>query len=312
MASTVTMEAAGPQRSVVARLAGVSKRFGAVRALGPIDLELRQGEVTALLGPNGAGKTTSVRLLLGLCAPSAGSVRVFGRDPRQPQSRHRVGAMLQVARVPETLKVREHVEAFASYYPAPLPVGEALAAAGLERLAGRPFGTLSGGERQRLLFALALVGDPDLLYLDEPTVALDVEGRRAFWGHVRALAARGKTILLTTHYLEEADALAQRVVVLDRGQIVADGTPAEVKRRASGRRVRAVTSLDDRALRALPGVRELSRQGSRAELLTDAPDALVRALLAADPGASELEVAGAGLEEAFLALTGRGPEEVGR
>ncbi len=311
MATAVTREA-GTRRPVVARLAGVSKSFGAVRALGPLDLELRQGEVTALLGPNGAGKTTSVRLLLGLCAPSAGSVRVFGRDPRQPQSRHRVGAMLQVARVPETLKVREHVAAFASYYPAPLPVGEALAAAGLERLAERPFGALSGGERQRLLFALALVGDPDLLYLDEPTVALDVEGRRAFWGHVRALAARGKTILLTTHYLEEADALAQRVVVLDRGCVVADGTPAEIKRRASGRRVRVVTGLADDALVALPGVRELQRQEARVEILTDAPDALVRALLAADPEASELEVAGAGLEEAFLALTGRGPEGGGR
>ncbi|MCM2258153.1 MAG: ABC transporter ATP-binding protein [Vicinamibacteria bacterium] len=306
MATATTATGARAERPAVARLVGVSKDFGRVRALGPIDLELRAGQVTALLGPNGAGKTTSVRLLLGLCAPTAGTVRVFGRDPRQPESRYRVGAMLQVARVPETLRVREHLEVFASYYPAPLAVVEALAAAGLERLAERPFGALSGGERQRLLFALALVGDPDLLYLDEPTVALDVEGRRAFWAHVRALAARGKTILLTTHYLDEADALAQRVVVLDRGRIVADGTPTEIKRLASGRRVRVLTGLDDAALGALPGVRELTRQGARAELLTDAPDALVRALLAADPTAAELEVAGAGLEEAFLALTGRG------
>ena len=192
---------------VVASLECVSKNYGQVRALRGVNFAVRAGEVVALLGPNGAGKTTAVKLLLGLMQPNGGRVRVFGGDPVNPQNRMRTGAMLQVGRVPETLRVREHIDLFSSYYSNPLPLNTVLAVAGLEKLRDRKFGDLSGGQRQRALFALAICGDPDLLFLDEPTVGLDVEARRTLWEQIRRLVARGKTILLTTHYLQEADAL---------------------------------------------------------------------------------------------------------
>jgi ABC-2 type transport system ATP-binding protein len=257
-----------------------------------------------VLGPNGAGKTTAIKLLLGLTRPSAGHARLFGEDPIAPAARRRAGAMLQVSKVPETLKVREHLELFASYYPNPLPLADVIAAAGLRGLEQRLFGTLSGGERQRVLFALALVGDPELLFLDEPSVGMDVESRRAFWGHVRGLLKRGKGILLTTHYLEEADALADRVVVLHHGRVIADGPPSAIKRLAAGKRVRCVTRLDDAALRLLPGVQSVARDRDAAVLVTGEAEALVRELMLRDPGLAELEVSGLALDEAFLKLTG--------
>jgi ABC-2 type transport system ATP-binding protein len=188
--------------AVVARLANVSKNYGDVRALRNVNLDVHAGEVVAVLGPNGAGKTTAVRLLLGLAGANRGTVSVFGGDPRNPENRMRTGAMLQVGRVPETLRVREHIDLFSSYYPNPLPVAEVISAAGLQGLNKRPFGELSGGQKQRLLFALAICGNPDLLFLDEPTVGLDVEARRVLWDEMRRLVARGKTVLLTTHYLQ--------------------------------------------------------------------------------------------------------------
>src|SRR5262245_49587950 len=288
----------------VAELRGVTKRYGGVVALEGLDLDFGKGRLTAVLGPNGAGKTTAIKLLLGLTRPSAGRVRVFGADPVEPAARRRVGAMLQVAKVPETLKVREHLELFASYYPSPLPLAEVVAAAGLGGLEERLFGTLSGGERQRVLFALALVGDPELLFLDEPSVGMDVESRRAFWGHVRGLLARGKSILLTTHYLEEADALADRVVVLQHGRVIADGPPSAIKRLAAGKRVRCVTALDEAALRLLPGVQSVSRDRDAALLVTSQAEALVRELVTRDPQLADLEVSGLALDEAFLKLTG--------
>lgn len=287
----------------IARLDGVSKRYGSVTALDCLDLTLHRGEVLALLGPNGAGKTTAVSLLLGLTRPSVGQASLFGMAPAARAARERCGAMLQVSRVPEPLTVREHVTLFSSYYPRPLPVEETLALAGLTRLADRRFGKLSGGEQQRLKFALALCGDPELLFLDEPTVALDVESRRDFWDAIRSRVARGSSVLLTTHYLEEADALADRIVVIDQGKVAAAGTPAEIKSRSAGRRIRCVTRLAPEAVARLPGVKEVTRVGAALEILALQAEPVVLALLNQDPSLSDLEVSGAGLEQAFLTLT---------
>ena len=210
-------------------LSHVRKTYADFVAVDDLSFAIPQGTVFGLLGPNGAGKTTAVRLLLGLTAPTEGAVSVFGGDPRNPENRIQTGAMLQVGRVPETLKVREHIDMFSSYYPNPLPLEEVLEAAGLKGLESKPFGELSGGQRQRALFALAICGNPDLLFLDEPTVGLDVEARRLLWDEIRKLVARGKTVLLTTHYLQEADALANRIVVINRGEIVAQGSPADIR-----------------------------------------------------------------------------------
>lgn len=230
--------------AVVARLQAATRRYGEVVALDGVDLELRRGQVVALLGPNGAGKTTAVGLLLGLLRPSAGQVEVFGGAPASLPVRQRVGALLQIAKVPETLTVREHLELTSAYYPRPLPLAETLRLAGLEGLEKRLFGRLSGGQKQRLLFALAICGNPELVFLDEPTVGLDVEARRGLWACIGQLAGRGATVLLTTHYLEEAAALASRVVVLARGRVVADGPTQEIAALAGARRIRCRTDLD--------------------------------------------------------------------
>ena len=292
-----------PPQFSVARTRKLTKTYGSVTALRNIDFELRRGELLALLGPNGAGKTTLVRMLLGLAKPDSGSVTVFGADPRNEDLRYRVGAMLQVARVPETLKVREHIDLFSSYYPKPLPVSETLRIAGVEALENRRFGELSGGQRQRVLFGISICGDPDLLFLDEPTVGLDVEARRLMWTQIRNLVARGKTILLTTHYLNEADALADRILVLQHGAIVAEGTPAEIKSRTIGKQVRFSSQLALDEVRAIPGVLTAIADRRKFELQVQAAEPVVRELLNRDSWLSDLEVTSAGLEEAFLALT---------
>jgi ABC-2 type transport system ATP-binding protein len=292
-----------PPQFSVARTRKLGKTYGSVTALRNIDFELRRGELLALLGPNGAGKTTLVRMLLGLARPDSGSVTVFGADPRNQDMRYRVGAMLQVARVPETLKVREHIDLFSSYYPKPLPVAETLRIAGLEALENRRFGELSGGQRQRVLFGISICGDPDLLFLDEPTVGLDVEARRLMWTQIRNLVSRGKTILLTTHYLNEADALADRILVLQHGAIVAEGTPAEIKSRTIGKQVRFSSQLALDEVRAIPGVLTAIANRQKFELQVQAAEPVVRELLNRDSWLSDLEVTSAGLEEAFLALT---------
>ena len=296
---------AGPLRSdlVVANLENVNKNYGDVRALRGVNFRVHGGEVVALLGPNGAGKTTAVKLLLGLLQANAGKVRVFGADPTNPENRKRTGAMLQVGRVPETLRVREHIDLFSAYYLKPLAAAEVLATAGLEKLSDRKFGDLSGGQRQRVLFALAICGDPDLLFLDEPTVGLDVEARRLLWDQIRQLVSRGKTVLLTTHYLQEADALADRIAVLNKGEIIAEGTPAEIKAQTAGKRIRCITSLPLSALRQIPGVNEVKEDREAIELHAAEAEPVVRELLARDLAISGLEVTSAGLEEAFLALT---------
>jgi ABC-2 type transport system ATP-binding protein len=219
--------------TIPAQFTRVTKNYGMVEALRGLDLTIRPGELVALLGANGAGKTTAVRALLGLSKPTSGEVRVFGGDPRDPRSRTRIGAVLQVARVPETLRVREHIHLFSSYYPNPRPIAEVIEAAGLQGLEKRKFGELSGGQQKRVLFALALCGNPDLLVLDEPTVGLDVEARRALWKQIRAFIAGGRSVLLTTHYLAEAEALASRVVVIHKGVAMAEGTPQEIKGNAA-------------------------------------------------------------------------------
>jgi ABC-2 type transport system ATP-binding protein len=289
--------------SVVASLEGVGKNYGEIRALQNVDFSVRAGQVVALLGPNGAGKTTAVKLLLGLLQPNSGKARVFGGDPTNPENRMRTGAMLQVGRVPETLRVREHIDLFSSYYPKPMPLEEVLAAAGLKKLRDRKFGDLSGGQRQRTLFALAICGDPDLLFLDEPTVGLDVEARRALWEEIRRLVDHGKTVLLTTHYLEEADALADRVAVINQGKIIAEGTPSEIKAQNSGKRIRCVTALSVASLLRIPGVTDARQDREAVEIRAGEAEAVVRALLASDPSLSGLEISSAGLEDAFLALT---------
>jgi ABC-2 type transport system ATP-binding protein len=289
--------------SVVANLEGVTKNYDQVRALSSVNFGVRAGEVVALLGPNGAGKTTAVKLLLGLLQPNAGRVRVFGGDPTNPERRMRTGAMLQVGRVPETLRVREHIDLFSSYYLKPLPLTEVLAIAGLEKLSERKFGELSGGQKQRVLFALAICGDPDLLFLDEPTVGLDVEARRMLWDEIRQLVGRGKTVLLTTHYLQEADALADRVAVINKGEIIAEGTPAEIKAQTAGKRIRCITSLPLEDLRQIAGVTEVKEDREAVEIHTGVAEPVVRELLARDANLAGLEVSSAGLEEAFLALT---------
>jgi len=289
--------------SVVASLEGVDKNYGEVRALKGVNFRVHAGELVALLGPNGAGKTTAVKLLLGLLQPNAGKVRVLGGDPTNPENRMRTGAMLQVGRVPETLRVREHIDLFSSYYQNPMPAAAVLAAAGLEKLSERKFGDLSGGQRQRVLFALAICGNPDLLFLDEPTVGLDVEARRMLWEEIRQLVASGKTVLLTTHYLQEADALADRVAVINKGEIVAEGTPAEIKAQTAGKRIRCITTLTMDVLRGIPGVTEVKEDREAFELHTPAAEPVLRELLARDARLSGLEVSAAGLEEAFLALT---------
>lgn len=289
--------------AVVARLTAVSKNYGPVVALRNIDFSVRAGELVALLGPNGAGKTTAVKLFLGLAQPVTGTVNVFGGNPVHAEVRMRIGAMLQVAKVPETLRVREHIDLFSSYYPAPLPLPEVLAIAGLEEIKNRKFGELSGGQRQRVLFALAICGDPDLLFLDEPTVGLDVEARRLLWEEIRNLIARGKTVLLTTHYLQEADELADRVVVINQGTIIAEGTPAAIKAKAAGKRIRCVTRIPADFICGLPGVLNVSQDRDALDIQVVQAEPVLRELLQRDAQLSEIEVTSAGLEDAFVALT---------
>ncbi len=218
--------------SIPAQLDHVDKVYGPIAALRDVTLTVQPGETLALLGPNGAGKTTAIRLLLGLQRPTNGTARVFGNDPCAPRNRVRSGAMLQVANIPATLTVAEHVTLFSSYYPQPLPRAETIRLASLAGLEHRRFGDLSGGQKQRLFFALAICGDPDILFLDEPTVGLDIETRQLLWAQIRAYVDRGRSVLLTTHYLGEADALANRIALITNGSIIAQGTPEAIKARA--------------------------------------------------------------------------------
>ncbi|HUY11485.1 MAG TPA: ABC transporter ATP-binding protein [Candidatus Dormibacteraeota bacterium] len=275
---------------------GVGKRYGSLVALQPTDLAVPQGEIVAILGPNGAGKTTAVSLMLGLRAPSTGSVAIFGKNPRDFATRSRIGAMLQNSGVPEYLRVDEAIALFQSYYPKPMPTAELLQYCGLEEKATTRIARLSGGQLQRLYFALALCGDPELLVLDEPTVGLDVEARRGLLATISEIGKRGRTIVMTTHYLEEADALADRIVVIDRGSIIADGSPAEIKATVGRKRVSftSIVSLDDA---------QFVRNGERYEITTEKPERILQELFARKLPIENLTVTGASLEEAFVHLT---------
>ena len=286
-----------------ASMLNVTKNYGAVQALKDFSLQVRAGQLTAVLGPNGAGKTTAIRLLLGLARPTSGRVSVFGGDPALTETHIRVGAMLQVGRVPETLRVREHIDLFSSYYPKPLALSETLSIAGIEDLRNRKFGDLSGGQKQRVLFALAICGNPDLLFLDEPTVGLDVEARHLLWDEIRKLRTQGKTVVLTTHYLEEADALADRIVVINKGSMIAQGTPSEVKAHTAGKKIRCVTQLPVASVRDIAAVADVQQDRDTTIIHTSEPEQVLRELLQRDLALSGLEVMGAGLEDAFLALT---------
>ncbi|MBB5376318.1 ABC-2 type transport system ATP-binding protein [Deinococcus metalli] len=293
-------------------LTGVDKTFGKVTALRGLTLDIRAGELTALLGPNGAGKTTAISLMLGLGAPTAGQVRVLGGNPRQDDVRRRIGSMPQESALPPALTVREAVELFARFYPAPLGTAQALALADLGSVAGRRAGALSGGQKRRLAFALAVVGNPQVLLIDEPTTGMDAQSRQAFWAAVTDLKDAGRTILLTTHYLEEAERAADRVVVMNAGAVLADGTPEQLRSQAGGARVRFTSDLVLAELRRLPGVdtADVDAHG-HADLRTRMPEALLTALVQQGTPFTELEVSRASLEDAFLSLTAaQAPKDV--
>jgi ABC-2 type transport system ATP-binding protein len=285
---------------------GVSRAYGDVRALDSVDLTIPGGSTVALLGPNGAGKSTAIGLMLGLLHPDGGNVAVLGLPPRDAVQAGRVGAMLQVGGLPVGVTVGEIVDFARRLYPHPMTLDAALARAGLTAFRGRRTEDLSGGETQRLRFALAVAGDPELVFLDEPTVAMDVESRHGFWDEMRRFAAEGRTVLFATHYLEEADQVADRIVVLDHGRVVADGTAGSLKAGVAGRTIRFTLPYPDRAdLEALPGVTGCELRGDDVTLRSSDTDATLRAIYAGGLPILNLEVTGADLETAFLALTGR-------
>jgi ABC-2 type transport system ATP-binding protein len=303
---TATAPSATRPAAAVA-LRGLTKRFGAVTAVDGLDLTIEPGEIVAFLGPNGAGKTTTIDMVLGLSRPDLGSVEVYGMSPRAAVAHGLVAAVMQTGGLLKDLTVRETVELTAALFAHTRPVDEVLDRAGIREIAGRRVGKCSGGQQQRLRFAMALLPEPDLLILDEPTTGMDVEGRREFWSAIRADAERGRTVLFATHYLEEADAYADRIVLVSHGRVVADGTAAQIKALSSGRRLTAtwedITTADAAALEDLPGVEDVELRGDTVLIATKDSDAVARHLLTATP-AHDLQITSRGLEDAFLALTG--------
>jgi ABC-2 type transport system ATP-binding protein len=296
-----------PSVQPLAQLRGSRKRYGNIIALDGVDLSLQGGEVLALLGANGAGKSTAIALLLGLLTPDAGSAELFGQAPETLAARRRIGVMLQSAGIPDNAKVAELLNLTRSYYPAPRSVADCVALAGLEGLLDRRYGRLSGGQQRRVQFALAICGSPEVLFLDEPTTGLDIEARQRMWATIRALVAAGTGVLLTTHYLEEAEALAQRVVVLHQGRVAAAGAMQDIRAHVSQRRIRCLSALDVVQIATWPGVRSAVRghdgNPARLDVITDNVEPVLRRMLAEDSALSDLDIQRAGLADAFLELT---------
>jgi len=283
---------------------GLTKTYGSIHAVKGIDLQVAPGEIVALLGPNGAGKSTTIDMVLGLTRPDAGTVEVFGSTPAQAIRAGAVGAMPQTGSLVPDVTVRELITVSASLFPKPFSVSQIIERTGIGSFVDQNTTKLSGGQRQRARFAVAIASNPDLMILDEPTVAMDVESRRAFWGSVRELTATGKTVVLATHYLEEADDFADRIVLMSSGRIVADGTGNEIKARVGTRTIRAsLPDVDTASLAQLPGTLSVERRGDAVVLTCSDSDAAIRALLHQYPTASNIEIAAGGLEEAFLELT---------
>jgi ABC-2 type transport system ATP-binding protein len=312
MTTHVQTEKITPTEGIV--LAGLRKTFkspkGPVRAVRGVDITINRGETVALLGPNGAGKSTTIDMMLGLLPPDSGAATLFGKSPAQAIADGDIGAMLQVGGVAQYLSVRELLQMIASLYPDPMDVDEVIKLTRIGDIADRRTNKLSGGQTQRLRFAIGIVSNPELLVLDEPTVAMDVEARRDFWATMRHFASGGKTVIFATHYLEEADAYADRIVLLAQGRVVADGPATEIKATVGLRTIRATApGADVDAVSALPGVTNVDTRGEALIINCSDSDIALRAFLAAFPEARDIEVTGAGLEEAFLQLTADEDEE---
>jgi ABC-2 type transport system ATP-binding protein len=287
----------------LAELSGVTKRFGSLVALNQLDLEVRRGELLAVLGPNGAGKTTAISLLLGLQQPDNGSARLFGESPRLVEARRKVGVMMQEAALVPELRVHEHIDMVASYYSHPLTPNEALEMTGTAPLRKRPYGKLSAGQKRQVQFAIAIVGRPHLLFLDEPTVGLDIQSREMVWSTLRRMLEQGCSIVLTTHYLEEAEALAQRVAVLAKGRLIATGTVSEIRALVVRKRITCRTNLSCEQVAQWPDVQTATTAQQELHITASNTESVVRRLLAADDNLQDLEVHRAGLAEAFTQLT---------
>ncbi|QHW31628.1 ABC transporter ATP-binding protein [Paenibacillus rhizovicinus] len=286
------------------QLTGVSKIYKDKKAVDDLTLSIAEGTVVALLGPNGAGKTTTVSMILGLHKPTKGTVKLLGGDPGDIRVRDRIGAMLQDVSVIDGLKVGESINLFRSYYEKPLPLDYLLKVSNLEAEKNKMASALSGGQQRRLGFALALAGDPEVIFLDEPTVGMDVTSRQLFWDTVRAMAGKGRTIVLTTHYLDEADSVADRVIVINNGKIIADGTPGEIKSGTTGRVISFVAgpTVTTDALHRLPGVTDVEWSGRKVKVFSTDTDLLIRALVEGKFDMRDIEIHSGGLEDAFQAL----------
>jgi ABC-2 type transport system ATP-binding protein len=292
--------------SAVVELRRIQKQYGSVQALKGIDLTIHAGETVALLGPNGAGKTTAISIMLGLRVPQQGEVSVFGKGPRSADARKRVGAMLQESGVPMALRVGEIIELFRRMYPEPLQTEHVIKLVDLQAKKDARIATLSGGQRQRLYFALAIVGNPDLLFLDEPTVGMDVESRQTFWNLMRQLVAAGRTIVLTTHNLDEADTLAHRVIVIDQGLIVAEGTPAQIKGRIGDKHIRFHSqAISQQDLLAFEDIKQIRQWDDFFDISTEQPEQTFTHLRQLGLTLNDVEIANSKLEDAFLTITGR-------
>ena len=287
----------------LAELSGVSKRFGNVVALDGLNLDVRRGELLAVLGPNGAGKTTAISLMLGLQQPDAGTAALFGQAPQRLEARRQIGVMMQEVTLAEDLRVREHIDLVGHYYPDPFSPEAVLEMTHMTALAERPYGKLSAGQKRQAQFAVAVCGRPKLLFLDEPTVGLDVQARGVMWDTLRDLVSRGSSIVLTTHYLEEAQALADHVVVLAKGRLIASGTVSEMRALVSRKRITCSTTLTFEEIATWPGVESVARDRELLHITVADAEEIARRLLNADRTLRDLEVHRAGLEEAFTELT---------